>query len=253
MSDSQDPRGRTDHTGRPDDPASPDFLDRLIARHTAPRPAAVRVRPRLPGPFERVEAVRSRSAAPEDDALLWPQATPAAPSADLPRTTAGEARTHTEREHTLVRTEHEPAGPDPRPAAPTRTAAPLLRPAAPVAPGPRPPADTARRAVGRGRAAQQEPAQSAVPVPNPPGAETAPHAVSAALRPSAADTAAARDAVRQAAARRPARTTEQVVQVQIGRLEVTAQPSGGGRRNTPAKERAGATVSLADYLARGRE
>lgn len=77
--------------------------------------------------------------------------------------------------------------------------------------------------------------------------------MSAALRPSAADTAAARDAVRQAAARRPARATEQVVQVQIGRLEVTAQSPEGVRRSTPAKERAGATVSLAEYLARGRE
>ncbi|MFE7167627.1 hypothetical protein ACFU97_09465, partial [Streptomyces sp. NPDC057616] len=65
--------------------------------------------------------------------------------------------------------------------------------------------------------------------------------------------AAARDAVRQAAARRPGRSTEQVVQVQIGRLEVTAQPAGGGRPGTPAKERPAATVSLAEYLARGRE
>ncbi|MEV0207582.1 hypothetical protein AB0H97_20530 [Streptomyces sp. NPDC050788] len=250
MSDSQDHRDRPDHADRPD---SPDFFDRLIARHTAPRPAAVRVRPRLPGPFERVEAVRSRSATSEDDALLWPAATPAAPQADVPLTSPGETRTHTEREHTVVRTEHEPAGPGPRPVARARAEAPLLRPVAPVAPGPRPPADNARRAAGQGRAAQPEHAQTAVSAPIPPGAETAPHAVSAALRPSAADTAAARDAVRQAAARRPARATEQVVQVQIGRLEVTAQPPEGGRRSTPAKERAGATVSLAEYLARGRE
>ncbi|MFI6655760.1 hypothetical protein ACIBL8_09665 [Streptomyces sp. NPDC050523] len=226
-----------------DSPGTPDFLDRLIARHAAPRPAGTRVRPRLPGPFERVEAVRQRAAAPEEDTLLWPAVTPAAPPADVPRTAAGEIRTHTEREHTVVRTEREPAGPDPRPSAPARAEAPLLRPAAPVAPGPRPAAGTARRAAGRGRAEQPEPAQTAVPSPIPPGAETAPHAVSAA----------ARDAVRQAAARRPARATEQVVQVQIGRLEVTAQPSGGGGRGTPAKERAGTTLSLAEYLARGRE
>jgi hypothetical protein len=45
-----------------------------------------------------------------------------------------------------------------------------------------------------------------------------------------------------------------VVRVQIGRLEVTAgpQPPGGTPRRTPG-ERPGATVSLADYLARGRE
>lgn len=64
MSDSEAPGG------------SPDFLDRLLARHTAPRPAAARVRPRLPGPFERVEAVRAAAPAPDDDTLLWPAAAP---------------------------------------------------------------------------------------------------------------------------------------------------------------------------------
>lgn len=45
----------------------PDYFDRLLARYT-PVPAAggaARVRPRLPGPFERVEALRS--ARPEPD------------------------------------------------------------------------------------------------------------------------------------------------------------------------------------------
>ncbi|MEV5319896.1 hypothetical protein AB0K92_19945, partial [Streptomyces sp. NPDC052687] len=66
--------------------------------------------------------------------------------------------------------------------------------------------------------------------------------------------AAARDAVRQAAARRSGRAPEQVVRVQIGRLEVTAgaPPPAGPARRAPA-ERPAATVSLADYLARGRE
>lgn len=40
----------------------PDYFDRLLARYT-PVPAAgagaARVRPRLPGPFERVEALRA--------------------------------------------------------------------------------------------------------------------------------------------------------------------------------------------------
>ncbi|MFE6097272.1 hypothetical protein ACFQ7M_35580, partial [Streptomyces massasporeus] len=67
--------------------------------------------------------------------------------------------------------------------------------------------------------------------------------------------AAARDAVRQVAARRPGRPAERVVQVQIGRLEVTAggAPQGGGTPRPLQAERPGATVSLADYLARGRE
>ncbi|MFE5690103.1 hypothetical protein ACFQ7Y_44270, partial [Streptomyces sp. NPDC056512] len=85
MSDSEAPGG------------SPDFLDRLLARHTAPRPAAARVRPRLPGPFERVEAVRAAAPAPDDDTLLWPAAAPpAVPPPDAPAPTAVAARTHTE-------------------------------------------------------------------------------------------------------------------------------------------------------------
>ncbi|MGW3650371.1 hypothetical protein [Streptomyces sp. NPDC000878] len=92
-------------------------------------------------------------------------------------------------------------------------------------------------------------------MPSPPGPDTASRAaVSASPRPSTADTAAAREAVRQAAARRTGRAPEQVVEVRIGRLEVTAAaPAGAARRRTTAAERAGATVSLADYLARGRE
>lgn len=240
MSDSEAPGG------------SPDFLDRLLARHTAPRPAAARVRPRLPGPFERVEAVRAAAPAPDDDTLLWPAAAPpAVPPPDAPAPTAVAARTHTEQERTVVHTERaaEPQGP--RPAAPARAEALSPRPAATVARALRPPPDSGRRAAVR---AEREPAQTAVSVSVPPGRDVAPHAVSAALPPSAADTAATREAVRQAAARRPARATEQVVQVQIGRLEVTAgEAPGAGRPRTPAAGRTGATLSLAEYLARGRE
>ncbi|WP_381800065.1 hypothetical protein [Streptomyces niveus] len=248
MSDS--PAGRSG-------PDCPDFFDRLLARHTAPRPAAARVRPRLPGPYERVEAVRDRAAAPDEDVLLWPAATPAAvPPADVPGPVAA-ARTHTERERTtVVRTEQETVSPAPvpRPSAPLSGEVPLLRPAVPVTPARRPLPDAGRGAAERGRA-EPGPSQTAASMPLPPGADAATQAVSAALRPGATGTAAARDAVRQAAARRPPRTTEQVVRVQIGRLEVTAgtAPSGGGQRRTTANERAGATLSLADYLERGRE
>ncbi|MFI2632309.1 hypothetical protein ACH5A2_18210 [Streptomyces collinus] len=43
--------------------------------------------------------------------------------------------------------------------------------------------------------------------------------------------------------------------MQIGRLEVTAggTPQGGGRARPREAERPRTTVSLADYLARGRE
>ena len=237
-----------------DTQGAPDFLDRLIARHTAPRPAAVRVRPRLPGPFERVEAVRAAAPAPDEDTLLWPATTPAAVAPpDAPRPSAVRTHTHTQRERTVVRTEREPVEPAPRSSEPARAEAPLLRPVALVAPGLRPLPEAGRRAAGRGRA-EPGASQTAVSVPIPPGTEAAPQAVSAALRPSAADTAAARDAVRQAAARRPSKPTEQVVQVQIGRLEVTAAGAaeGAGQRRK-ATERPGTALSLADYLARGRE
>ncbi|WP_328869530.1 hypothetical protein OHT76_05090 [Streptomyces sp. NBC_00287] len=236
----------------------PDFLDRLLARHTpapGPRPGVVRVRPRLPGPFERVEAVRGT--APEaDEGPLWPSDTPAAaPERSAP--SPAQVRTHTERERTVVRTEQAASDGDlaPRPAPAPERDVPLLRPVAPLAAVPRAVPDTGRRTPGTERQ-ERGTARSVASGPVPPGADAVrPAAVSSPLRPSAADTAAARDAVRQAAARRPSRQPEQVVQVQIGRLEVTAgpAPSGGTRQRTPEHSRAGATLSLADYLARGRE
>ena len=241
--------------GRPE----PDFLDRLLARHAAPaaqRPGVVRVRPRLAGPFERTEAVRATAPDPDDAGPLWPVAAPV-PGArpDLARPAAREV-VRTERERTVVRTERAPAPAEPatRPVRRDEPGEPLLRPAAPVRPAPRPVSDTARRAAVRGRADGAAP-MSAASAPPPSGGDAAPPAGSAPLLPSAADTAAARDAVRQVAARRPGRPAEQVVQVQIGRLEVTAggAPQGGVRPRPRQAERPGATVSLADYLARGRE
>ncbi|MDF2272150.1 hypothetical protein P2Q00_43080, partial [Streptomyces coacervatus] len=179
----------SDTQGAPD---SPDFFDRLIARHTGPRPAAVRVRPRLPGPFERVEAVRAAAPAPEEDALLWPAITSAAAAPpDAPRPSAAATRTHTERERTVVRTEREPVDPLARPSAPVRDEAALLRPVVPVAPGLRPLPDAGRRAAGRARA-EPGPAQTPVSMPIPPGTDTAPQAVAAARRPTPALKAGAR-------------------------------------------------------------
>ncbi|MDO0917072.1 hypothetical protein QQM39_41630 [Streptomyces sp. DT2A-34] len=239
----------------------PDFLDRLIARHApaavaGPRAGVVRVRPRLPGPFERVDAVRGTVPEPDDGSdLLWPSATPSAVRpGEAPRPAAAAPRTHTERERTVVHTERAPADPAPRPAPRALPEAQLLRPVAPRNPQPRPAPEAAHRAAGRGRTERGAP-QSTASVPIPPGTDAVSPAAASAARPSAADTAAARDAVRQAAARRPSRAPEQVVQVQIGRLEVTAGPStsGGARQRTSSRERPGVTLSLADYLARGRE
>jgi hypothetical protein len=247
--------------GRPE----PDFLDRLLARHAAPaaqRPGVVRVRPRLAGPFERPEAVRATAPDPDDAGPLWPVAAPV-PGArpDLAHPVTREV-VRTERERTVVRTEQAPAPAEPaaRPALRDEPGEPLLRPAAPVRPAPRPASDAARRAAVRGRAEGAAPT-SATSAPTPPGADVAPPAVwgGAGRRPGAPAgrpaRSVSRDAVRQVAARRPGRQTEQVVQVQIGRLEVTAggAPQVGGRPRPRHAERPGATVSLADYLARGRE
>ncbi|MDO0931825.1 hypothetical protein QQY66_09070 [Streptomyces sp. DG2A-72] len=236
----------------------PDFLDRLLARHAAPaatpRPGVVRVQPRLPGPFERIEAVWAGAPEPDGTDLLWPASTPtAAPTPDVSRPAPAPAGPRTERERTIVRTERAPADPVVRSMPPVVAEAPLLRPATPVTPGPRPVPDATRRTAGPGRG-DQDTSRTAASVPIPPGTDAAPRTAVPALRPSAAETAAAREAVRQAAARRPGRAAEQVVQVQIGRLEVTAAPAANGARpRAGATPRQAATVSLADYLARGHE
>ncbi|WP_327351824.1 hypothetical protein [Streptomyces sp. NBC_01304] len=246
--------------GESPDAASPsDYFDRLLARHTrgaTPRAGVARVRPRLAGPFERVEAVRGAGLVEADGAEpLWPStAQSPVQQGELGRMER-EVRFHSERERTVVRAEPAPAPAPltPRPSTAVTPAVPLLRPAA--APVPRALPDTSRRAAARERTAVR-PSQSAASAPVPPGADAAAAAVPAPLRPSAVDTAAARDAARQSSGRRGARGGEQVVHVQIGRLEVTAAgaaPAAGGRGPGQAPGRQGATVSLQDYLARGRD
>ncbi|MFF2505726.1 hypothetical protein ACFVTY_20395 [Streptomyces sp. NPDC058067] len=249
-----------DSSSSSSDSSSPDYFDRLLARHAlsaGPRAGVARVRPRLAGPFERVEAVRGGGLQEADEVgALWPSSQQQAVRGGELMAATREVRFHSERERTLVRTETTPAPEPLTPRAPSpaiRPDVPLLRPAA--APVPRALPETSRRATARERTTAL-PSPRAASAPVPPGADAAAAAVPAPLRPSAVDTAAARDAVRQTAGRRGARGAEQVVQVQIGRLEVTAagaQPGGGGRGQRQAPGRQGATVSLQDYLARGRE
>ncbi|MFD9195055.1 hypothetical protein ACFWCA_43450, partial [Streptomyces phaeochromogenes] len=180
---------------------APDFFDRLLARHTptaAPRPGVARVRPRLAGPFERVEAVRAGAQEPETADPLWPTSAQSPTSdGDLARPAVREVQFRTERERTVVRPERAPSDElAPRPVARDLPETPLLRPAVPVAPGPRPVPDTARRSAGRGEP-ERSSSQSAVSVPLPSGAATAsPAAVSAALRPSHREPAAGPGAAR---------------------------------------------------------
>ncbi|MFM9373424.1 hypothetical protein [Streptomyces sp. Da 82-17] len=254
MTDSTDPAGAA---GAPPDRA-PDFLDRLLDRHrptAPPRPGVVRVQPRLAGPFERVEAVRGPTAEPEETAPLWPSTPRPTPAGGELGSAVREVRHLTERERTVVRTEREaaPAPPrGPRPAAPAEPAAPLLRPAAAAAPRLRPPVpDTTRRTDGDGASEARRDTPARVNLPAADGHATP--APAAALRPSGLDTAAAREAVRQSGARRRGQPAEQVVQVQIGRLEVTAAARESTTRRPTARDRREPTVSLSDYLARGRE
>ncbi|MGP3982005.1 hypothetical protein [Streptomyces sp. KR80] len=235
----------------------PDYFDRLLARH-APQASctAVRVRPRLPGPFERVEALRADPPQPDEPAPLFP----AAPRPDVPARALvrHEREIRTDR-HTVVRTEAVPREEPDRPVVDAaRTAAPLLRPATPVTPLLRSVPPEAPRAGRRAAspAADASPWASA-PKPAPADGNVAPLAAPAPPRPRAADATAARGAARAAAARRGGRPAERVVHVQIGRLEVSAAGGPGanrpaGARSEPSGRRAPA-MSLDDFLTRGEK
>ncbi|GAA2664236.1 hypothetical protein [Streptomyces lunalinharesii] len=251
--------------------ASGDYLGRLLARHAPPPPdpfgvpggadaptARTLVRPRLPGPFERVEAVRGpASDDPDDDgpASPWPTGRPAtAPFAEGPRTERWtEVRTHRARE-TVVRTEAAPAPATGRAAA-EREPGPgaLLRPATTAAPGARAAAEGAR---SRGRAVADGPGTAPDRGASPGGPRAVGPAPAGLLRPRLDDLPAPRRPVppRAGAAngrRGPRGPAERVVHVQIGRLEVSAagaeRPAAGTGPARP--ERRAPTLNLADYLA----
>ncbi|NUK85419.1 hypothetical protein HRW19_13925, partial [Streptomyces lunaelactis] len=155
----------------------PDYFDRLLARYTPVSATggaggAARVRPRLPGPFERVEALRSAPQEPDAPAALIPSAPAFGPAESVRH----EREVRTDR-HTVLRTEAARPGEPERPAvrAVPRTE-PLLRPVAPASPGPRPAAaDTSRSARRAG----------APPAPDPPPHLPAPPAPAAAPPPPA--------------------------------------------------------------------
>ncbi|MFC9273517.1 hypothetical protein ACFTXJ_37755, partial [Streptomyces zhihengii] len=113
-----------------------DHFDRLLARHTPAGPGAgppARVRPRLPGPFERVDAPRHGPDGPDE---------PPAPFAAVPASEVRQAapaagpRHEVHSEHrTVVRTESV-AGDRPAPVAGPPPVQGLLRPAADARPVP---------------------------------------------------------------------------------------------------------------------
>ncbi|MFJ9030083.1 hypothetical protein ACIRQP_16460 [Streptomyces sp. NPDC102274] len=246
----------------------PDYFDRLLARYT-PVPGVggaegaggaggmTRVRPRLPGPFERVEALRSGPREPDEPAAPIPSVSqPSFGPAELVR----EEREVRMDRHTVVRTEAVRTDGEPeRPvgSAATPSAGPLLPPLSHRAPG--------RLAVsGDGPRAPRRPAtpsasgtERTAPATVPRAAATPPAAM-APLRPRDADTAAARGAAPNGVGRRAPQQAERVVHVQIGRLEVSAAPPPGGNRPTAAgrPDRTGRrepALTLDDYLSRGEK
>lgn len=239
-----------------------DHFDRLLARYTPVAavhgtggPAVrTRVRPRLPGPFERAEALRYGPPEPDEPAALIPSA----PSADreLPRPTLPGREVRTER-HTVVRTERAPRpGEAGQPARPAAAPASLLRPpAVPVArarPGSAEGVTPPRRA--RSSAAEERAAAPVVPTAPAPAA-AAPALAAAPAVPRRSDSVA-RGAAPGSLGRRAPRPAERVVHVQIGRLEVSAAPRPGANA-APAERPAQRTgrpapvLTLDDYLSRG--
>ncbi|MFD7505952.1 hypothetical protein [Streptomyces sp. NPDC059850] len=243
-----------------------DYFDRLIARHAPASAVAVspggadgaataRVRPRLPGPYERIEALRAPEPFLDEPGPLL--AAPPDPAPVPERFLVREIRT-TDRETVVRGTEPAPRAEPDRPAAPP-AAAPLLRPATPLTPGPRP---AAFDAPGTGRrAAAPSPAREGTrrpvtPEPGVPFAAAARAAMASSPLPSAtAGPATDRAAARTAAVRRRPNAAERVVHVQIGRLEVSAAEPPGRRPAARPEQagRRGPALSLDDYLSRGEK
>lgn len=236
----------------------PDYFDRLLARYT-PVPAAgvaARVRPRLPGPFERVEALRSAPPEPDEPAALIPSAPqPAFGPTELIR---HEREVRTDR-HTVVRTEAAGPGGRQRPAdaTTTRTDSAPRPPAARTAPGPRPADSDGARPARRPGPRPRSDAPTNAPAGSRRETAPAPPAATAPARPRSTDLNPARGATPSGVGRRAPKPAERVVHVQIGRLEVSAAPPPGANRGaTDSPDRTGRrapALTLDDYLARGEK
>ncbi|MFE3828467.1 hypothetical protein [Streptomyces sp. NPDC059092] len=256
-----------------------DYFDRLLARYT-PVPAAdsagggtggsdgsggaggtdrvTRVRPRLPGPFERVEALRTTPREPDAPASLIPSAPH--PAWGAPEWVEREREVRTDR-HTVVRTETaRPGDPVERAAAtdPFREVE-QARPSARPSPSPAP-TPGARRGTDDGSLTPRRTAEAlrtpgGAPATAPLGASGSLRAATGRPRPRDVDTTTARGAAQNGVGRRAPRPAERTVHVQIGRLEVSAAPPPGPPRTAADRPgtagRRAPTLTLDDYLTRG--
>jgi hypothetical protein len=213
----------------------PDYFDRLLARHAGVGDGDVaRVRPRLPGPFERAAPRWVEAEEPMRHAAHEPAAPPPSPLPQ-PGETRVEHHTETRTERTLLSRQEwitaEPPGPlvQPEPDSP-----PIVAQVAPPSPPP------AARPASPDRT--REPA--ALTIQREKGDKGEKH-----------QTTEQATAVRRAAAlpitprRRPKPAEPPAVHVRIGRLEVRAdRPAPPKRTATPRPGRPAPAVSLTDYL-----
>ncbi|MFF7994345.1 hypothetical protein ACFZDG_31765 [Kitasatospora xanthocidica] len=231
----------------------PDHFDRLVTR-AGPDGfrAGVRVRPRLPGPFERLDALAPALPVVDGESFGPGRSVGRPAPVPLPRPPAAPLATPVERALRAVVGEDRPAV---APVLPLPRTPLLIAP--PVTPAAAPAVEPAER---RGPARP-----AAVPTP-----VTAPHraaapelptvAPPAPLRPAAAAPASVRRAAVAAApgqahgtgTRRQQRPVERVVRVRIGRVEVrAAQPAPAAPRK-PTAARPSPALNLDTYLNRER-
>ncbi|MEU1288952.1 hypothetical protein [Kitasatospora sp. NPDC005856] len=228
----------------------PDHFDRLVAKgDPGGDRAGVRVRPRLPGPFERLDALAPAPPVADEESFgpgrsggspvpvplpRPPAAPPAAPVARALRTAVGEDRPVVAPVLPLPRT-------------PLLIAPPVTAGAAPAVEPTVRGKDARPAAVPPPVAALHRAAAPELPTVAPP-APVRPAAAPASVRRAAV--AAAPGQAHGTGTRGRQRPVERVVRVQIGRVEVTAAQRTPAGPTKPAAARPGPALGLDKYLDR---
>ncbi|MFD4655983.1 hypothetical protein ACFWP2_10170 [Kitasatospora sp. NPDC058444] len=229
----------------------PDHFDRLVAKGgPGGDRAGVRVRPRLPGPFERLDALAPAPPVVDEESFGPGRPGGRPVPVPLPRTPAAPPAVPVERALRAVAGEDRPA---------VAPVLPLPRTPLLVPPPVTPLAAPAVEPAVRGAAARPAAVPTPVTAPHRAGAPEPPAvAPPAPVRPAAAVPASARRAAGAAAAgqahgtgtRRRQRPVERVVRVQIGRVEVKAAQRTPAGPPKPAATRPGPALDLGKYLDR---
>ncbi|MFF2658442.1 hypothetical protein ACFVUH_13860 [Kitasatospora sp. NPDC058032] len=237
----------------------PDHFDRLVAkgapgRDPAGAGAGVRVRPRLPGPFERIDALGPTLPAGGGEpvapglpdgrpvlALLPRSATPhPTPAGETPPAAVGAARPAAAPALPLPRTPLLLAPPIAPATARADEPPPRTGAARPAAPAP----VTAAPVAAPQRTVAAEPPAGAPPAP------VRPAVAPASGRRAAAVAAPGHASGNGAGTRRRPRPVERVVRVRIGRVEVRAAERVQAEPRRPAAARPAPALGLDTYLTR---